>query len=93
MWTPYGALGDIPPASLFHGCLRLMDYVEAYMPDRVTRQFGRVHGIPRRAINMGRKTRLAANGKSYKKKYGHSDEYWEQIAQHTYTFRDLGREA
>ncbi|GAA0173666.1 hypothetical protein LIER_41568 [Lithospermum erythrorhizon] len=93
MWTPYGVPGDIPPASLFHGCLRFMDYVEEYMHDRVTRQFRRVQGIPRRAISMGRKTRLAANGKSYKKEYGHADEYWEQIAQYTYTLRDLGREA
>ncbi|GAA0148019.1 hypothetical protein LIER_36637 [Lithospermum erythrorhizon] len=42
---------------------------------------------------MGPKTRLAANGKSYKKEYGHVDKYWEQLEQHTYTLRDLGREA
>ncbi|GAA0142124.1 hypothetical protein LIER_35521 [Lithospermum erythrorhizon] len=79
-WTPYGAPPEIPVLSLYHGCLRFMDCLEAYMPYKVTRQFGRVQGIPRRAISLSHGTSLAAKANSYKKVYGHADDYWEQMA-------------
>ncbi|GAA0141360.1 hypothetical protein LIER_44054 [Lithospermum erythrorhizon] len=79
-WTPYVAPTEIPVVLLYHGCLLFTECLEAYMPDRVTRQFGRVQGIPKRAISLGHGMRLAGKANSYKKVYGHVDEYWEQMA-------------
>ncbi|GAA0170125.1 hypothetical protein LIER_40892 [Lithospermum erythrorhizon] len=40
-WTPYGLVKD-DSVSYYHGCIRFLEFNEAYMPDRVTQQFGRI---------------------------------------------------
>lgn len=49
-WDPYTDLRDKFPlkdVTYFYGCIRMMDVVEPYHPDRVLRQFGYVQTIPR----------------------------------------------
>lgn len=47
LWTPYGIPAEqIGRVCLYHGCIRFIHFNEAYMPERVTRQFGIVQGIP-----------------------------------------------
>ncbi|GAA0174427.1 hypothetical protein LIER_41721 [Lithospermum erythrorhizon] len=43
--TPFGPVLD-DSVVYFYGCIRFYDINETYMPDRVTRQFGRAHRIP-----------------------------------------------
>ncbi|GAA0166172.1 hypothetical protein LIER_21391 [Lithospermum erythrorhizon] len=93
LWTPFGPPCTIPPSSLYHGCIRFMGFNEAYMPDRVSRQFGRVQCIPRPIIELGEGTKLAATARSYKKVYGNTDVNWMNLAQHCFAPIDMGAPA
>ncbi|GAA0149684.1 hypothetical protein LIER_08802 [Lithospermum erythrorhizon] len=57
--------------------MRFCNINEAYIPDRVTRQFGRVQGIPGNPIIHVPPYVLSTNPRSYKKKYGNQDFLWE----------------
>ena len=47
MWTPYGQLAEeVVPISQFRGIIHSLRITEAYMPDRVMRQFGYPQQIP-----------------------------------------------
>ncbi|XP_028101444.1 protein MAIN-LIKE 1-like [Camellia sinensis] len=49
IWDPYHSCRDRHPCNpvmFYHGCLKCLDVVESYHPDRVLRQFGRVQTIP-----------------------------------------------
>ena len=70
-----------------------MSITEAYMPDRVARQFGRVQGIPSATIPTLRDTSLSGNLRLYKKLYSDYDACWEHMVQHNYAPKDLGPHA
>ena len=83
----------IPLASYYHGCLRFLDKNEAYMPDRVARQFGRVQGIPSNVIPMEASSKLHYNARAYKKVYPNSDYMFTQFQIHSYDPDQIGIEA
>lgn len=91
MWTPYDMIRHIPPVSLYHGCINFMDHFEAYMPDRVARQFGRIQCVPQEPITFNRsRSYLRWRPNSYKKVYGWSDAIWNQLQYHNVGLGNLG---
>lgn len=78
VWTPYGTGADaILPVSYFRGVIRFCDVTEAYMPDRVTRQFGYQQRIPRQPCLTPALCILSKGQKGYQKDYGNQDHVWE----------------
>ncbi|XP_028067879.1 protein MAIN-LIKE 1-like [Camellia sinensis] len=49
IWDPYQSCRDVQPCqpvTFYHSCLKCLEVVEPYHPNRVLRQFGRVQTIP-----------------------------------------------
>lgn len=64
------------------------------MPKRVARQFGRVQGIPPSPIDFDRsRSNLGVAAKGYKKVYGPTVSYWNEMGNHSYPLGYLGSEA
>lgn len=87
-WTPYGPIPD-GHVTYYHGTIRFLNIIEPYMPERISRQFGRVQRIPGRVIEpyscVYRK-----NPRSYKKACGSSDAQWDIPAAHRLNADFLG---
>ena len=83
-WEPYiGARTQHPfhQSSFFCGCLRALDVIEPYHPQRVLRQFGYVQTIPPAPLAPLRASRGSTAGQ-YKVSYKFLDQYWESWEDH-----------
>ena len=84
IWDPHRHLRDDRPfleIAFFSGCLKCMDVVEPYHPERVLRQFGRIQTIPRAPLAPARASRGPTAG-SYRIAYDFLDQIWEQWEDH-----------
>ncbi|XP_028094060.1 protein MAIN-LIKE 1-like [Camellia sinensis] len=82
IWDPYHSCRDrhpCNPVTFYHGCLKCLDVVKPYHPDRVLRQFGRVQTIPDAPVapNRGARGNISAR---YTVMYRYLDRIWERIA-------------
>lgn len=80
-WQPLKRHYPIKEITWFSGCLPCMDIVEAYHPERVVRQMGRVQGIPRPPMVPNVKVRKG-DGSYYKVEHTHDHCYLENWRSH-----------
>ena len=88
---PYGDIdfdGDLF-VSRYHGTISYLDFYEPYMPDRCSRQFGRVQGIPGRLIRPTVAIRHASHT-SYKLQYPPGEWAWENRPTHLISLEQMG---
>ncbi|KAL9246954.1 hypothetical protein vseg_020432 [Gypsophila vaccaria] len=91
-WLPYGPRPDrAHPRTLFSGCNRYMDIVEAYQPDRCMQQFGYVQIIPVSMPCRGKFYR-PGSAKGYCVDYGkYADHTWVGWPHHRVDLSSLSR--
>ena len=90
MWDPYSRCRDHHPCheiTYYTGCIKCMDIVEPYHPDRVLRQFGRVQSIPLAPLSPMRAVR-GSTANQYRVVYQYLDQMWERWQNHV--LRDRG---
>ncbi|XP_028085576.1 protein MAIN-LIKE 1-like [Camellia sinensis] len=79
IWDPYHSCRDqhpCNPVTLYHGCLKCLDVVKPYHPDKVLRQFGRVQTIPDSPLAPSRGARGNISAR-YTVMYRYLDRIWE----------------
>ncbi|XP_028097081.1 serine/threonine-protein phosphatase 7 long form homolog [Camellia sinensis] len=84
IWDPYHSCRDrhpCNPVTFYHGCLKCLDVVEPYHPDRVLRQFGRVQTIPDAPLAPSRGARGNISAR-YTVMYRYLDRMWEAWDNH-----------
>ena len=65
VWDPHRSIREDRPIldiAFFSGCLKCIDVVEPYHPERVLRQFGRIQMIPRTPLAPTRASRGSTVG-------------------------------
>ncbi|GAA0179887.1 hypothetical protein LIER_30032 [Lithospermum erythrorhizon] len=87
-WTPYGPIPD-DSMSYYHGCICFLGFNKAYMPDRVTRQFGYVQRIQAICIKPDIVV-LSLSPRSYMKIYGNYDTMWARQTMHRFRPEEFG---
>ena len=88
---PYGYL-DFSGAlglSLYRGVISFLSISEPYMPDRCSRQYGRVQDIPRPAITPFKAKRLR-QVKTYSLEFDPSSDVWDARGDHCLRIQELG---
>ncbi|KAL7165945.1 hypothetical protein ACSBR2_036753 [Camellia fascicularis] len=68
------------------GCLKCLDVVEPYHPERVLRQFGRVQTIPHAPLDPVRAVKGVTAGR-YRVMYQYLDQIWESWDNHVLSTR------
>ena len=84
IWDPYHSCRDrhpCNPVTFYHGCLKCLDVVEPYHPDRVLRQFGKVQTIPDAPLAPSRGARGNISAR-YTGMYRYLDRIWEAWDNH-----------
>lgn len=95
VWDPYREHRVDHPFSqvaFYTGCLKCMDIVEPYHPDRVLRQFGRIQRIPPTPLAPQRATR-GATANQYRIAYNYLDQIWERWHNHVLSPIERGQSA
>lgn len=91
IWEPYDR--DYHPfqeVAYFCGVLANLRITEAYNPDRVLRQFGRVQGIPHAPIAPSPGSNRSKNPKMYKVSYPYIEHMWDRWQDHVLAFVHRG---
>ncbi|XP_028081231.1 protein MAIN-LIKE 2-like [Camellia sinensis] len=84
IWDLYHSCRDrhpCNPVTFYHGCLKYLDVVEPYYPDRVLRQFGRVQTILDAPLAPSRGARGNISAR-YTVMYRYLDKIWEAWDNH-----------
>ena len=84
VWNPYQESRDhhpFPDVVFFIGCIKCMDIIELYHPERVLRQFGRVQIIPPLSIPPSH-YRRGYNAKQCRLSYNSIDHFWARWRTH-----------
>ncbi|XP_028071172.1 protein MAIN-LIKE 1-like [Camellia sinensis] len=88
-WDPYRHCRQHHPCreiTFYTGCLKCLDVVEPYHPERVHRQFGRVQTIPPVPLDPVRAVRGVTAGR-YRVMYQYLDQIWESWDNHVLSAR------
>ncbi|XP_028108507.1 protein MAIN-LIKE 1-like [Camellia sinensis] len=88
-WDPYRHCRQHHPCheiTFYTGCLKCLDVVEPYHPERVLRQFGRIQTIPPAPLDPVRAVRGVTAGR-YKVMYQYLDQIWESWDNHVLSAR------
>ncbi|CAL5343126.1 unnamed protein product [Camellia sinensis] len=88
-WDPYRDCCQHHPCheiTFYSGCLKCLDVVEPYHPERVLRQFGRVQTIPLAPLDPFRAVRGVTTDR-YKVMYQYLDQIWESWDNHVLSAR------
>ena len=83
-WDPYRDIRQHHPfnqVAFYCGCIKSIDVVEPYHPDRILRQFGRVQTIPPPLLIPIRATR-GPTANAYHIAYQYFDQVWERWNDH-----------
>ncbi|KAL7265736.1 hypothetical protein ACSBR1_003506 [Camellia fascicularis] len=78
-WDPYRHCHQHHPCheiTFYTGCLKYLDVIEPYNPERVLRQLGRVQTIPLAPLDLVRTVRGVTAGR-YRVMYQYLNQIWE----------------